>query len=97
VQPGDIVRLGWFTTSGHTTTVLGAIGSNDKIKVYDNIDIVNGIHTIGIHDASYWTGTDPASITIYRPRPMEPLTFLPRNWLKPRKMTVASFHSVIWS
>ena len=37
-----------------------------KIEVYDNIDMVGGVHTIGIHDASYWTGTDPASITIYR-------------------------------
>lgn len=65
VRPGDIVRLQWVNGGGHTTTVL-SVNDDGTITVYDNIDIVNGVSTIGIHDASYWDNTDPAGITIYR-------------------------------
>jgi len=81
VKPGDIVRMGWFKPetgpeSGHTTTVLGAVGANGGITVYDNIDdvTVNGakFEYIGIHSgAEYWRGTDPADITIYRLDPKQ--------------------------
>lgn len=74
VQPGDIVRMGWFkpeqpTTehvSGHTTTVLGAVDASGKITVYDNTDYVNGVEYIGTHTANFWVATNPADITIYR-------------------------------
>src|SRR5262245_31016429 len=70
VQPGDIVRMQWFTGGPHTTTVLSGINADGTITVYDNIDhdIINGkeTETIGIHDVTYWNGTNPASITIYR-------------------------------
>jgi hypothetical protein len=72
VQPGDIVRMQWFKPespsdiSGHTTTVLGTVNPNGTISVYDNINHVNDVETIGIHAATYWPLTDPASITIYR-------------------------------
>jgi hypothetical protein len=74
VQPGDIVRMGWFKpeqpdtehVSGHTTTVLGAVNAAGQITVYDNIDFVDGIEYIGTHAASYWTATNPQDITIYR-------------------------------
>jgi hypothetical protein len=75
VLPGDIVRMGWFkpetgAESGHTTTVLGAVGANGEITVYDNDDFITGPtgrqEVIGVHDAAYWRGTDPADITIYR-------------------------------
>ena len=41
VKPGDIVRMGWFkpetgAESGHTTTVLAAVGADGGITVYDN-------------------------------------------------------------
>lgn len=67
VQPGDIVRLEWDNTgAGHTTTVL-AVNQDGTIEVYDNIDIIDGEHHIGIHDeVAYWQKTDPAGITIYR-------------------------------
>lgn len=65
VQPGDVVRMEHLSGGGHTTTVLG-VNPDGTITVYDNIDIVDGTNTIGIHDASYWEHTDPASITIYR-------------------------------
>jgi hypothetical protein len=76
VQPGDIVRMGWFkpetgAESGHTTTVLAVGGTNGTITSYDNIDdvLVDGTkhEYIGIHgDVSYWVATDPLYITIYR-------------------------------
>jgi len=76
VKPGDIVRMGWFKPetgpeSGHTTTVLAAVGADGGITVYDNIDdvTVNGVKQeyIGIHGgAEYWKATDPVDITIYR-------------------------------
>lgn len=76
VKPGDIVRMGWFkpesgVESGHTTTVLAAVGASGGITVYDNIDnvVVNGAKQeyIGIHgNAEYWLVTDPVDITIYR-------------------------------
>ena len=67
VQPGDIVRLEWAKTgAGHTTTVL-AVNPDGTIEVYDNIDVVDGVHHIGRHDdVAYWKQTDPAGITIYR-------------------------------
>ena len=66
VQPGDIVRMGWFNPeagriSGHSTTVL-AVNSDGEIEFYDN----NDAQHIGIHDADYWLNTDPSDITIYR-------------------------------
>jgi hypothetical protein len=72
VQPGDVVRMQWFKQSspldisGHTTTVLGIGGPGGSITVYDNVNFVNGKETIGIHSATYWTATNPQSITIYR-------------------------------
>ena len=37
------------------------------LEVYDNIDIIDNEHHIGIHDdVAYWQKTDPAGITIYR-------------------------------
>ena len=72
VQPGDIVRMAWFhptspsDVSGHSTTVLGAVNASGTITVYDNDDRSPGHSVIGIHIASYWNGTDPVSITIYR-------------------------------
>ena len=79
VQPGDIVRMGWLNpedpsteaVSGHTTTVLGAVTSEGLISVYDNIAFVDGIESIGIHDAGYWVSTNPADITIYRLDPRQ--------------------------
>lgn len=67
VQPGDIVRMGWFKPesgriSGHSTTVLGIVNDNGELQVYDNND--NGY--IGIHEITYWTHTDAEDITIYR-------------------------------
>ena len=66
VQPGDIVRMGWFNPeagriSGHSTTVL-SYAENGKVEFYDNND---GQH-IGRHEAAYWLATDPEDITIYR-------------------------------
>ena len=71
VQPGDIVRMGWFKPesgieSGHSTTVLGLVQPDGKIAFYDNVDFVGDVEYIGIHDSSYWTASDPADITIYR-------------------------------
>jgi len=67
VQPGDIVRLQWQNTgAGHTTTVL-AVAEDGTLTVYDNIDVIDGEHRIGIHDnVEYWKTTDPSGITIYR-------------------------------
>lgn len=76
VKPGDIVRMGWFkpetgAESGHTTTVLAAVGASGGITVYDNTDYVtvgnSKLEYIGVHgDAHFWSATDPADITIYR-------------------------------
>ena len=67
VEPGDIVRMGWQGGGQHTTTVL-AKNPDGSIEVYDNIDEPPGAtaSVIGIHDATYWTDTIPASVTIYR-------------------------------
>lgn len=67
VQPGDIVRLEWDKTgAGHTTTVL-KVNQDGTLEVYDNIDVIDGVHHIGRHDdVTYWKETDPAGITIYR-------------------------------
>ena len=67
VRPGDIVRMSWFNTGGHTTTVLGGVNSDGTITVYDNADHNSlGQGTIGVHSASYWNATNPAGTTIYR-------------------------------
>ena len=50
--------------------MLGAVGADGKITVYDNDGFITGPtgrqEVIDIHDANYWLGTDPADITIYR-------------------------------
>ncbi len=71
VQPGDIVRMGWFhpesgVASGHTTTVLGTLTSDGQILFYDNIASHDDVEVIGVHYNDYWKRTDPADITIYR-------------------------------
>jgi Ca2+-binding RTX toxin-like protein len=68
VQPGDVVRMGRLAQSGeHTTTIVGTVNPDGSIAVYDNGDHNSaGASVIGVHDATYWTGTDPNTITIYR-------------------------------
>jgi hypothetical protein len=75
VLPGDVVRMGWFkpetgAESGHTTTVLGGVGANGQLTVYDNDGFVTSQggrqEVIDVHQADYWLATDPADITIYR-------------------------------
>jgi hypothetical protein len=68
VQPGDVVRMGRIDGGGqHTTTVIGVGNPDGTITVYDNGDHNDkGQNIIGIHSPTYWTGTEPASITIYR-------------------------------
>jgi hypothetical protein len=61
VKQGDIVRMQHLTGGGHSTSVLQK-NTNGTITVYDNGD--HGF--IGIHEATYWTGTNPAGTTIYR-------------------------------
>ena len=50
--------------------MLGAVGADGKITVYDNDGFITGPtgrqEVIDIHNANYWLGTDPADITIYR-------------------------------
>ncbi len=72
-QPGDVVRMGHLDGGGqHTTTVIGTVNPDGTITVYDNGDHNSqGQNIIGIHDPTYWTGTDPASITIYRLDPAQ--------------------------
>ncbi|MEJ0017184.1 MAG: Hint domain-containing protein [Acetobacteraceae bacterium] len=72
-QPGDVVRMGRIDGGGqHTTTVLSTVNPDGTITVYDNGDHnAQGQNIIGIHDPTYWTGTDPASITIYRLNPLQ--------------------------
>ena len=72
VQPGDIVRMRWMKTNlpaagGHSTTVVAGV-ENGEITVYDNACHLtpSSGSCIGQHQAAYWNGTDPASITIYR-------------------------------
>jgi hypothetical protein len=77
VQPGDIVRMRWINTDlpgagGHSTTVVGGV-ENGEITVYDNCYLPpssRGTY-IGEHQAAYWNGADPASITIYRLDPLQ--------------------------
>lgn len=68
VQPGDVVRMGRLAQSGqHTTTIVGTVNPDGSIAVYDNGDHnAAGASVIGVHDATYWSGTDPNTITIYR-------------------------------
>lgn len=73
VKPGDIVRMGWFkpeagsgVASGHSTTVLGTVNKAGEIRFYDNVDWINHVEYIGIHNDDYWLHSDPADITIYR-------------------------------
>lgn len=72
-QPGDVVRMGRIDGGGqHTTTVLGTVNPDGTITVYDNGDANDkGQNIIGIHSPTYWTGTDPATITIYRLDPKQ--------------------------
>jgi len=67
-QPGDVVRMGHLDAHGmHTTTVIGTINPDGSIMVYDNGDRKPaGPNMIGAHGATYWTSSDPATITIYR-------------------------------
>lgn len=67
-QPGDVVRMGRLDENGeHTTTVVGTVNPDGSLPVYDNGDHnAQGEAIIGVHDATYWTGTDPSTITIYR-------------------------------
>jgi hypothetical protein len=77
VQPGDIVGMDWLNNTsgpvgeydGHTTTVLagGGPGNTAPITVYDNVLYQpDGSTAIGIHQASYWNFSDPATVIIYR-------------------------------
>jgi hypothetical protein len=74
VAAGGIVRMGWFhpenpqsnVVTGHTTTVLGPGSEPGTISVYDNIDFVDDVEYIGIHDANYWVSSNPADVTIYQ-------------------------------
>ncbi len=61
VMPGDVVRMQWYGGSGHSTSVLSSRNPDGTITVYDNGD--HGF--IGIHNATYQKGTNPAGITIY--------------------------------
>jgi hypothetical protein len=67
-RPGDVVRMSRLgAVDGHTTTVVGTLNPDASIAVYDNaLHDAEGKNLIGAHEATYWTGTDPASITIYR-------------------------------
>ncbi|MGD9885193.1 MAG: hypothetical protein AB7U95_34350 [Reyranella sp.] len=79
VAAGTIVRMGWFhpedpqaaAVTGHTTTVLGPGTTPGTISVYDNIDFVDDVEYIGVHDASYWVSTNPADITVYQLDPAQ--------------------------
>lgn len=67
VQAGDILRIGWASNGGpHSFTILAPLDSNGSITVFDNIYERDGYEAIGIHDATYWTQTDPNDITIFR-------------------------------
>ncbi|WP_298957201.1 calcium-binding protein [uncultured Methylobacterium sp.] len=67
-QPGDVVRMVWVDDQGHhTTTVTGSVDSQGRLPVYDNDDhVANPNHYIREHTATYWNGTVPADVTIYR-------------------------------
>jgi hypothetical protein len=76
VQPGDIVRMRWIKTNlpgagGHSTTVVAGV-ENGEITVYDNVyhPTRSSGSYIGEHQAAYWNGADPASISIYRLDPL---------------------------
>jgi hypothetical protein len=66
--PGDVVRMGRLDATGrHTTTVIGTLNPDATITVYDNGDHdAEGKNIIGVHQPTYWTGTNPGMITIYR-------------------------------
>ena len=77
VLPGDIVRMRWIKTNlpgagGHSTTVVAGV-ENGEITVYDNcyVPTPSSGSLIGEHQAAYWNGADPASITIYRLDPLQ--------------------------
>jgi hypothetical protein len=67
-RPGDVVRMSRLgAVDGHTTTVVGTINPDASITVYDNaLHDAEGKNLIGVHEATYWTGANPATITIYR-------------------------------
>ncbi len=62
VMPGDIVRMQHLGGGGHSTSVLSSENADGTITVYDNGDA----GFIGIHNARYQEGTNPAGTTIYR-------------------------------
>jgi hypothetical protein len=66
--PGDVVRMGRLDATGcHTTTVIGTLNPDATITVYDNGDHnAQGQNIIGVHQPTYWTGTNPGMITIFR-------------------------------
>jgi hypothetical protein len=77
ILPGDIVRMEWQgqsslppsgSLSGHTTTILQSPSIDLPMTVYDN-DAPGPAPdqtVIAIHTATYWRGSNPASITVYR-------------------------------
>jgi hypothetical protein len=75
VMPGDIVRMQWYGGSGHSTSVLSSRNPDGTITVYDNGDA----HFIGIHNATYQKGTNPAGTTIYRLDPNQQYLILGTN------------------
>jgi|GEM_PF-2911004 len=75
VMPGDVVRMQWYGGSGHSTSVLSSRNPDGTITVYDNGD--HGF--IGIHNAIYQKGTNPAGITIYRLDPNQQYLILGSN------------------
>ena len=79
VMPGDIVRMQWDGGGGHTTTALSSLNADGQIEVYDNVDKIHNATFIGIHNALYWKGTNPASITIYRLDPKQQYLILGSN------------------
>lgn len=67
VQAGDILRIGWANNGGpHSFTVVAPLDASGSITVFDNIYMADGYEAIGIHEADYWTQTDPNDITIFR-------------------------------
>jgi hypothetical protein len=66
VQAGDILRIGWQSGGPHSFTVVAPLNQAGSITVFDNIYEADGYEAIGIHQANYWTTTNPNDITIYR-------------------------------
>lgn len=66
VQAGDILRIGWANGGPHSFTIVAPLNQAGSITVFDNIYEADGYEAIGIHQANYWTTTNPNDITIYR-------------------------------